>query len=85
MEKQVNAYQGMNKDAGYDSIPNTHYINAVDIRITTTTGESMGSFTNIKGNVESFSVPQEGSGLSEIIGYTTIRDKIILFVYFFIF
>ena len=49
MEKQVNAYQGMNKDAGYDSIPNTHYVNAVDIRITTTTGESMGSFTNIKG------------------------------------
>ena len=80
MEKQVNAYQGMNKDAGYDSIPNTHYINAVDIRITTTTGESMGSFTNIKGNVESFSVPQIGTGLCEIIGYTTIRDKIILFV-----
>jgi hypothetical protein len=80
MEKQVNAYQGMNKDAGYDSIPNTHYINAVDIRITTTTGESMGSFTNIKGNVESFSVPQIGIGLCEIIGYTTIRDKIILFV-----
>lgn len=80
MEKQVNAYQGMNKDAGYDSIPNTHYVNAVDIRITTTTGESMGSFTNIKGNVESFYIPQIGPGLSEIIGYTTIRDKIILFV-----
>jgi hypothetical protein len=80
MERQINAYQGINKDAGYDSIPNTHYVNAVDIRITTTTGESMGSFTNIKGNVESFSIPQIGVGLSEIIGYTTIRDKIILFV-----
>lgn len=72
-------------DAAYDSIPANLYIDAVDIRISTTKGESMGSFTNIQGNVESFEIPSEGDwgiavGVPEIIGYTTIRSRIVLFV-----
>jgi hypothetical protein len=88
METHINTYGGLNKDTAYDSIPNSLYIDALDIRITTTTGESMGAFTNIKGNEFSFAFPTSGenfggwevTGISEIIGYTTIRNKIILFV-----
>lgn len=89
MEGQVNSYTGMNKDMGRDSIPNNLYIDALDIRITTTTGESMGSFTNMEGNEESFTIPIEGGPVPfglwtadspEIIGYATIRNRIILFV-----
>ncbi len=88
MERSVNTYQGMNKDIAYDSIPPNLYIDALDIRITTTNGESMGTWTNLKGNKEAFTIPSVGTFNSapwtalnpEIIGYTTVRDKIILFV-----
>jgi len=90
MEKQINTYQGMNKDTAYDTIASTLYIDALDIRITTTTGESTGAFTNIKGNEYAFSIPNEGiedapfspwlADSPEIIGYATIRNRIILFV-----
>ena len=84
----------MNKDIGYDSIPPNYYIDAQDIRITTTDGESMGSWTNIKGNKVSFNIPTDSEDAfpvgepfgpwtadnPEIIGYTTIRNRIILFV-----
>lgn len=90
MERHINTYQGMNKDTAYDSIQPSLYIDALDIRITTTNGESMGGWTNIKGNKESFTIPTEAkegepfgpwvADTPEIIGYTTIRNKIILFV-----
>ena len=93
MERHINTYSGLNQDAGYDSIPGSLYVDAKDIRITTTSGESMGSWTNIKGNKESFVIPIAGDfgdppvswtssvvGTLEIIGYTTIRNRIILFV-----
>jgi len=90
MERHINTYQGMNKDIAYDSIPPNLYIDAKDIRITTTNGESMGAFTNIQGNEQIFNIPTSsivGSPFHpwsafnpEIIGYTTIRNKIILFV-----
>jgi hypothetical protein len=89
MEQHINTYQGLNKDVAADSIPNTMYIDALDIRITTTTGESMGGFTNIKGNEFTVSIPQEGEwgpyewqaeGIAEVIGYTNIRNIIILFI-----
>lgn len=85
MEGHVTTYGGMNMDAAYDSLPANLYIDATDIRISTTKGESMGAFTNIQGNVESFTIPSEGDwgtavGTPEIIGYTTIRSRIILFV-----
>jgi hypothetical protein len=88
MEQHINTYQGMNKDTAYDSLAATFYIDALDVRITTTTGDSLGGFTNIKGN--EFAVELETSGTfgttpwtalnPAIIGYATIRTKIILFV-----
>lgn len=90
MEKQLNTYQGMNKDTAYDTIASTLYIDALDIRITTVTGESMGAFTNIKGNEYAFTIPNDTTDEDpfypwtavnpEIIGYATIRNRIILFV-----
>ena len=85
MEGHVTTYGGMNMDAAYDSLPANLYIDATDIRISTTKGESMGAFTNIQGNVQSFDIPTTGDwgtavGTPEIIGYTTIRSRIILFV-----
>ena len=88
METHVNTYQGLNKDTAYDSIPANQYIDAKDIRITTTSGESQGAYTNIKGNTLSFSIPTSGTfnGGSwgainpEVIGHTTIRNRIILLV-----
>jgi hypothetical protein len=91
MERHLNTYQGLNKDIAYDSIDATLYIDAQDIRITTTNGESMGAFTNIKGNVESFTIPSAYTagqpfgpwvaiGIPEIIGYTIIRNRIVIFV-----
>lgn len=89
MEQHINTYQGLNKDTAADSIPNTMYIDALDIRITTTTGESIGAFTNIKGNEYAVSLPILGSwgetswsavGLPAVIGFTNIRNKIILLV-----
>lgn len=93
MEGHVNTYGGINQDAAYDSIKPNMYIDAKDIRISTDTGESQGAFTNMKGNTLSFVIPIRNnlvpSGKSfgvwntsspEVIGYTTIRNSIILFV-----
>ena len=78
----------MNKDTAYDSLAATFYIDALDVRITTTTGESLGGYTNIKGNDLSVKLDVGGnfngsSWTAEnpvVIGYATIRTKIILFV-----
>ena len=78
----------MNKDTAYDSLAATFYIDALDVRITTTTGDSLGGFTNIKGNELAVTLPITGTfnGVNwnavnpAIIGYATIRTKIILFV-----
>ena len=96
MQARVNTYTGMNKDVAYDTLPENLYIDALDIRISTVNGESTGAFTNIKGNVESFTIPISGeftdpknpsgppvpwtADTPEIIGYTTIRNRIIIFV-----
>ena len=88
MEQHINSYQGMNKDTAYDSIAPTFYIDALDIRITTTNGESLGGFTNVKGNRLAFEIPVGGdfnsvawtASYPVIIGYATIRTRIILFV-----
>jgi hypothetical protein len=96
MQARVNTYTGMNKDVAYDTLPENLYIDALDIRISTVNGESTGAFTNIKGNVESFTIPTSGeftdpknpsgppilwtADTPEIIGYTTIRNRIIIFV-----
>jgi hypothetical protein len=93
MERHINTYQGLNKDAGRDTLPNSLYIDAKDIRISTDRGESIGSWTNIKGNTEFFNIPINNTLVAggnnfgawtatnpEIIGYTTIRNRIIIFV-----
>lgn len=88
MEQHINSYQGMNKDTAYDSIAPTFYIDALDIRITTTNGESLGGFTNVKGNEFAFGIPASGTfngsawaaSYPNIIGYATIRTRLILFV-----
>ena len=80
METHVNTYGGMNKDTSFDSITPNFYIDALDVRITASDDASMGAVTNLKGNIFSFTVPQHGGGINEIIGVTNIRNTIILFV-----
>jgi hypothetical protein len=75
MKVAVNTYGGLNQDASYDSIQPSFYIDALDMRITTTNGESQGSITNMKGTQFSFTIPNAG----KIIGTTNIRNTIILF------
>ena len=90
MEGHINTYGGMDKDTAYDSLKQSSYIDAVDIRISTDKGESQGAFTNMKGNQEIFQIRDESAvtdpfhpwtaSSPEIIGYGTIRNSIILFV-----
>lgn len=90
MEGHINTYGGMDKDTAYDSLKQSSYIDAVDIRISTDKGESQGAFTNMKGNQEIFQIRDESAvsdpfhpwtaSSPEIIGYGTIRNSIVLFV-----
>jgi hypothetical protein len=88
MKQGINSYQGLNKDVSYDSIPNTFYIDAMNVRVTTVQGESQGAVTNIRGNSLYFDLDTTGTFNSlpwtaanpEIIGSTSIRNKIIIFV-----
>ena len=86
-QQQLNTYGGINQDLSYDSIPNSLYVDAKDIRITTANGESTGAVANIEGNSFAFDIPQSptddgtstGSGTREIIGSCALRNNIILF------
>lgn len=88
MKQHANTYQGMNKDTAYDSVAPTFYVDALNVRITTTQGESLGGFTNVKGNELAITIPETGNFAGSawtaadpvIIGYATIRTRIILFV-----
>ena len=85
MEYGVNQYKGLNLDTSYDSITGGFYIDALDIRISTTKGESQGSITNRKGNSLFFDLDNVTSsipitGTRAILGSTSIRNTIILFV-----
>jgi hypothetical protein len=85
MKRAVNVYKGLNSDTARDSISGGLYIDALDVRITTDTGESQGCITNIKGNKKYFTIPVSDpdlvvNGTPEIIGSTSIRNTIILFV-----
>lgn len=84
MKRAVQVYKGLNSDRARDSINEGLYIDALDIRITTDTGESQGGITNIKGNTEYFTLPTSDldigvTGNMEIIGATAIRNTIIFF------
>lgn len=85
MEYGVNQYKGLNLDTSYDSITGGFYIDALDIRISTTKGESQGSITNRKGNSLFFDLDDVASsipitGTRAILGSTSIRNTIVLFV-----
>jgi hypothetical protein len=82
MERSVNIFKGLNQDISYDSIEH-NYVDAKDIRISTTNGESNASFTNLQGTEEAFTIPQNDFGtpigVKEIIGVATIRNRIFIF------
>jgi len=91
MKRAVNTYQGLSSDLAYDSIGKGLYIDALDIRITTDTGQSQGAISNVKGNLRYFDLPTAATeattwqpltvnGTIEIIGATSIRNMIILFL-----
>jgi len=85
MKQGVNQYKGLNLDTSYDSINGGFYIDALDIRVSTTKGESQGSITNRKGNALFFDLGNYNtsltiSGVREVVGATSIRNTIILFV-----
>ena len=84
MKRALHTYKGLNTDLARDTISKGFYIDALDIRLTTDVGESNGSITNIKGNVNYFSLPTNDpdfpmEGTMEIIGATSIRDTIIIY------
>ena len=84
MKRALHTYKGLNTDLARDTISKGFYIDALDIRLTTDVGESNGSITNIKGNVNYFPLPLDDpdfsmTGTMEIIGATSIRETIILY------
>ena len=79
-QQHINTYGGLNQDTAFDSIQPNMYIDASDVRISTTDGESNGAITNIEGNSLSFTIDQTGAtGIKEIIGHCVLRNYIILF------
>ena len=60
-QQHINTYGGLNQDTAFDSIQPNMYIDALDVRISTSDGESNGAITNIEGNSESFSIDQTGA------------------------
>ena len=57
MEKSINTYTGLMQDTAFDSIKSELYIDAKDVRITTSEGESQGAITNMVGNEQAFVIP----------------------------
>jgi len=87
MKRGVNAFHGLSSDTAYESATKGIYIEALDVRITTDTGESQGAVTNVKGNSKYFDLPTAATepdltvvGDIVIIGAASIRNKIVLFM-----
>lgn len=77
MKQHFSTYnRGMNKDISMDSIPSDMYFHAEDIRFFTNEGESLSTGINIKGHSHIFQLISPGE---QVIGSTTIRNKIIFF------
>lgn len=81
---------GLNKDLATSLVQADSYIDANNIRIVTQEGQSSGILMNILGNQLSFSIPDVSETIInsvtipastnlQIIGWTTIRDTIVLF------
>ena len=78
MQTFINSFKdGMNQDISYNNYPNTHYFDLVNLRvITSDTDGTTGSLRNVKGNAASFTIPNSGT----LLGYTIMRDHLIIFV-----
>ena len=57
MQRAIHPYKGLTSDIARDTISNGFYIDALNIRITTDTGDSQGCITNVKGNKFYFALP----------------------------
>lgn len=85
MQATINSFtKGMNKDVSKTLLPQNNYIDALNIRILTSEGYSTGVVSNFKGNDFSFTFPTSNYNTAvstevNIIGYTTIRDILVLF------
>lgn len=72
--------QGLDQDSSKNKYDNTHYFDAQNIRVLTQEGLSSGAIENILGNVKRLSTVVTSSGNSHaVVGYTILRDYIILF------
>ena len=88
MKTGSNGFRGLNTDVSAESIGDGYFIDALDIRLSTDTGESNNAVTNIKGNSLYLNLANNlstGDGVSilgtpEIIGHCTIRNRVVLFV-----
>ena len=77
MKTHVSTYgKGLNKDISLDAMPSDMYLHAEDIRFFTDEGSSLAAGINIKGTSQIFQLT--GSD-EQVIGFTTIRNKIIFF------
>lgn len=87
---KVSYSKGLNKDASLSKYDPSNYFDARNIKILTDTGLSTGSIINEQGNTFSFKLPPTTqvtiNGVTVpvqtnlyIIGYTTIRNNIVLF------
>ena len=87
---KVSYSKGLNKDASLSKYDQSNYFDARNIKILTDTGLSTGSIINEQGNTFSFKLPPTTqvtiNGVTVpvqtnlyIIGYTTIRNNIVLF------
>lgn len=78
MLNTVNTFNGgMDKDSSMDSIKNSTYFHAEDIKVITSDGSSNHAIVNFRGNLLNVTLP---IGNQKIIGSAHIREQIILFV-----
>ena len=79
MKTHVSTYgKGLNKDISLDAMPSDMYLHAEDIRFFTDEGSSLAAGINIKGTSQIF---QLAGSDEQVIGFTTIRNKIIFFTF----
>lgn len=74
-QQHVTQYKGINNDLNLDVLPPEFYIDANDIRVTSTEGESGYAITNLMGNKLSFTLPNINE---RIIGCCNVRDSLVI-------
>jgi len=77
MQQTINTFNGgMDKDSSVNSVKNSTYYHAEDIKVITTDGDSNHSVINFRGNSLNITLPNTNE---KIIGSAHIREQIILF------